>query len=181
MRLDAEYRDFVLERERERREAELRQQGAVLADVMKSVFEKALGNVQPQAAPVAASSPTDSASFSAVDAVALPFPPLPPVPHAAASAAGASPPATIQRVPLLPDDDDEVSPAQLRLLAAELQHKVPLAGIMSRKAAEEAILQKCIESREVVRLIGDIYTRYGAKTIPRATCNRVRGLFSIVR
>jgi len=182
MRLDAEYRDFVLERERERREAELRQQGAVLADVMKSVFEKALGNVQPQAVPVVASSPAASASVSTVEAaVALPFPPLPPVPQATASAAAAAPPVTIQRVPLLPDDEDEVTPAQLRLLAAELQNKVPLMGITSRKAAEEVILQKCIENREVVRLIGDVYTRYGARTIPRATCNRVRGLFTLVR
>jgi hypothetical protein len=114
-------------------------------------------------------------------AVTLPFPPLPPVPQAAASAAAASPPVTIQRVPLLPDDEDEVTPAQLRLLAAELQHKVPLVGLTSRKAAEEIILQKCVENREVVRLIGDIYTRYGAKIIPRATCNRMRGLFTLVR
>ena len=188
MRLDAEYRDFVLERERERRESELRQQGLVLADVMKSVFEKAIGNALPpakaNAAPAAQAAAASSASSLAdgVPTAMVPFPPIPPMP-AMGAVAPAAPvaPAGVDRVRLPSEDDDEVTPEQLRLLAAELQHKVTLTGLTSRRAAEEVILQKCIEDRTVVKLIGEIYSRYGARMVPRATINRVRGLFTLVR
>ena len=182
MRLDAEYRDFVLERERERRESELRQQGLVLADVMKSVFEKAIGNALPpakaNAAPAAQAAAASSASSLAdgVPTAVVPFPPIPPMPPRPMLWAWA-----MARVRLPSEDDDEVTPEQLRLLAAELQHKVTLTGLTSRRAAEEVILQKCIEDRTVVKLIGEIYSRYGARMVPRATINRVRGLFTLVR
>jgi hypothetical protein len=85
MRLDGEYRDFVAERERERTEADLRQQGTVLADVMKSVFEKAVGAVAPPAPvpAVVAVAPVAQGSNSASGGMP-PFPPMPPMPMAAA-------------------------------------------------------------------------------------------------
>ena len=193
MRLDGEYREFVAEQERERSEADLRQQGAVLADVMKSVFEKAVGAASP-----AIQQPVQSAASSGV-ANPVPlhaFPPLPPIAAAGElEALSPAPPSRSRRstpsprvastaaasAVAAPADPESVSVFELKLLAAELKHKVKLEGLSRWSDVEEAILRACVAERDVVKSINEVYNRAGVRMIPRATIDRVRGLLQIIR
>ena len=75
---------------------------------------------------------------------------------------------------------EEIDASWIKLLAAELGHRVSFSGCTTKDSISQKILSKLPQDRELMKAINAVYHRAGRAKVPRANVDRIDGLFYIV-
>ena len=164
LRHDPGYAAFLKEQEERAESAKAERQGRMLAEALRSSFDQtvqsamAMANVQ-------------AANIMMPPPPALPGAPGAPAPSEAPAAAAGAPSA------LVSGSAGELNPLQLRLLEAELQHKVVFASGASKEPVVKVRVEAMARDRQVMTLVNAFIARFGKNSdVPRdrkQRCQRV--------